>query len=108
MTGVTQVLWIQQQMRDYGLQFLNTPIFVDNEAAIAKTKDPVDHSKAKHINIRYHFIRDCYEKKLIDVVYVPTQLQRADLYTKAFDHKRFEYLLKENNIFCKTKVYHIG
>ena len=40
----SQVLWIQQQMRDYGLQFLNTPIFVDNEAAIAITKDPVDHN----------------------------------------------------------------
>ena len=59
-------------MRDYGLQFLNTPIFVDNEVAIAIMKDPMAHSKVKHINIRYHFICDCYEKKLIDVVYVPT------------------------------------
>jgi len=63
----SQVLWIQQQMRDYGLRFLNTPINVDNTAVISITKNPVQHSKTKHIDIRYHFIRDCYEKKLIDI-----------------------------------------
>ena len=50
-TCCSQVLWIQQQMRDYGLIFLKTPIYVDNEAAIAITKDPVYFNKAKHIHI---------------------------------------------------------
>ncbi|KAD6454380.1 hypothetical protein E3N88_09086 [Mikania micrantha] len=94
----SQVLWIQQQMRDYGLNFLTTPIHVDNEAAIAITKNPVYHSRSKHIDIRFHFIRDCYEKKLIDVVKIHTNEQRADLLTKAFDKQRFEYLLKLNGI----------
>ncbi|KAD2805483.1 hypothetical protein E3N88_38860 [Mikania micrantha] len=94
----SQVLWIQQQMRDYGLNFLTTPIYVDNEAAIFITKNPVYPSRSKHIDIRFHFIRDCYEKKLIDVVKIHTNDQRADLLAKAFDKTRFEYLLKLNGI----------
>ncbi|XP_022030982.1 uncharacterized mitochondrial protein AtMg00810-like [Helianthus annuus] len=47
----SQILWIQQQMRDYGLQFLDTPIFVDNEAAINITKNLLHNSKTKHIEI---------------------------------------------------------
>jgi hypothetical protein len=97
-----QVLWIQQQMRDYGYEFLNTPINVDNEAAINITRNPVQHSKTKHIDIKYHFIRDCFEKKLIDVVKIHTDHQRADLFTKAFDKSRFEYLLLINGIVVKS------
>ena len=100
----SQVLWLQQQLRDYGLQFLLTPIFVDNTAAIAITKNPVQHSKTKHIDIRYHFIRDCYEKKLIDIVKIDTLDQKADLFTKAFDKSRFQLLLKLNNIKSKSEV----
>ncbi|KAD4585787.1 hypothetical protein E3N88_23388 [Mikania micrantha] len=100
----SQVLWIQQQMRDYGLNFLTTPIHVDNEAVIAITKNPVYHSRSKHIDIRFHFIRDCYEKKLIDVVKIHTNEQRADLLTKAFDKQRFEYLLKLNGIRVMGEV----
>ncbi|KAD4585717.1 hypothetical protein E3N88_23318 [Mikania micrantha] len=54
----SQIIWIQQQLRDYGLYFSNTPIYVDNTAAIAVTKNPVQHSKTKHIDMKYHFIRD--------------------------------------------------
>ncbi|XP_035842185.1 uncharacterized protein LOC118488881 [Helianthus annuus] len=103
----SQILWIQQQMRDYGLQFLDTPIFVDNEAAINITKNPVQHSKTKHIEIRHHFIRDCYEKKLIRIDHIHTDDQRADFYTKAFDKTRFSYLLKLNglkNLFSRRVV----
>jgi hypothetical protein len=85
-------------MRDYGLRFLNTPINVDNTAAISITKNPVQHSKTKHIDIRYHFIRDCYEKKLIDIKKIHTDFQKADLFTKTFNKSRFDFLLSENGI----------
>ncbi|GJR41853.1 putative ribonuclease H-like domain-containing protein [Tanacetum coccineum] len=60
-----QVLWIQNQMLDYGFNFMNTKIYIDNESTICIVKNPVFHSKTKHIEIRNHFIRDSYEKKLI-------------------------------------------
>ncbi|KAI3672709.1 hypothetical protein L6452_38806 [Arctium lappa] len=81
----SQVLWIQNQMLDYGVTFLHTPTFIDNSSAISIVNNPVKHSKTKHIEIRYHFIRDCNEKKLIQVVKVHTDNQFADLFTKAFD-----------------------
>ncbi|GJR61763.1 putative ribonuclease H-like domain-containing protein [Tanacetum coccineum] len=60
-----QVLWIQNQMLDYGFNFMNTKIYIDNESTICIVKNPVFHSKTKHIEIRNHFIKDSYEKKLI-------------------------------------------
>ncbi|GJT41590.1 putative ribonuclease H-like domain-containing protein [Tanacetum coccineum] len=60
-----QVLWIQNQMLDYGFNFMNIKIYIDNESTICIVKNPVYHSKTKHIAIRHHFIRDAYEKKLI-------------------------------------------
>ncbi|GJZ29347.1 putative ribonuclease H-like domain-containing protein [Tanacetum coccineum] len=62
------VLWIQNQMLDYGFNFMNTKIHIDNESTICIMKNPVFHSKTKHIEIRHHFIKDSYEKKLIQVI----------------------------------------
>ncbi|GJU24404.1 putative ribonuclease H-like domain-containing protein [Tanacetum coccineum] len=67
-----QVLWIQNQMLDYGFNFINTKIYIDNESTICIRKNPVFHSKTKHIEIRHHFIRDSYEKKLIQVIKIHT------------------------------------
>ncbi|GJS57185.1 putative ribonuclease H-like domain-containing protein [Tanacetum coccineum] len=53
-----QVLWIQNQLLDYGFNFMNTKIYIDNESTICIVKNPVFHSKTKHIEIRHHFIRD--------------------------------------------------
>ncbi|GJW48735.1 putative ribonuclease H-like domain-containing protein [Tanacetum coccineum] len=80
-----QVLWIQNQMLDYGFNFMNTKIYIDNESTICIVKNPVYHSKTKHIAIRHHFIRDAYEKKLIQVLKIHTNDNVADLLTKAFD-----------------------
>ncbi|GJY65091.1 putative ribonuclease H-like domain-containing protein, partial [Tanacetum coccineum] len=80
-----QVLWIQNQMLDYGFNFMNTKIYIDNESTICIVKNPVYHSKTKHIAIRHHFIRDAYEKKLIQVLKIHIDDNVADLLTKAFD-----------------------
>ncbi|GKD82803.1 putative ribonuclease H-like domain-containing protein [Tanacetum coccineum] len=63
-----QVLWIQNQMLDYGYNFMNTKIFIDNESTICIVKNLVFHSKTKHIKIRHHFIRDSNKKKLIQMI----------------------------------------
>ncbi|GKB45303.1 hypothetical protein Tco_0896056 [Tanacetum coccineum] len=83
-----QVLGIQNQMLDYGFNFMNTNIYIDNESTICVVKNPVSHSKTKHIEIRHHFIRDSYEKKLIKVIKIHTDQNVADLLTKAFDASR--------------------
>ncbi|GJU25001.1 putative ribonuclease H-like domain-containing protein [Tanacetum coccineum] len=88
-----QVLWIQNQMLDYGYNLMNTNIYIDNESTICIVKNPVSHSKTKHIEIRYHFIRDSYEKKLIQVIKTHTDKNVVDLLTKAFDVSRFNFLI---------------
>ncbi|GKA81874.1 ribonuclease H-like domain, reverse transcriptase, RNA-dependent DNA polymerase, partial [Tanacetum coccineum] len=88
-----QVLWMQNQLLDYGFNFMNTEIHIDNESTICIVKNPVFHSKTKHIQIRHHFIRDCYEQRLINVVKVHTDDNVADLLTKGFDLARFKFLV---------------
>ncbi|GJX03372.1 hypothetical protein Tco_0189288 [Tanacetum coccineum] len=88
-----QVLWIQNQLLDYGYNLMNTKIFIDNESIICIVKNPVFHSKTKYIEIRHHFIRDSYEKRLIQVIKIHTDHNVADLLTKAFDVSRFQYLI---------------
>nr|GEV71626.1 putative ribonuclease H-like domain-containing protein [Tanacetum cinerariifolium] len=83
-----QVVWIQNQLLDYGFNFMNTKIYIDNESTVCIVKNPVFHSKTKHIEIRHHFIRDAYEKKLIQVLKIHTDDNVADLLTKAFDVRR--------------------
>ncbi|GJY93533.1 hypothetical protein Tco_0509315 [Tanacetum coccineum] len=88
-----QVLWIQNQLIDYGYNLMNTNIYINNESTICIIKNPVSYSKTKHIEIRYHFIRDSYEKKLIQVIKIHTDKNVADLLTKAFDVSRFNFLI---------------
>ncbi|GKD57033.1 hypothetical protein Tco_1290420, partial [Tanacetum coccineum] len=73
--------------------FMNTDIHIDNESTICIMKNPVFHSKTKHIQIRHHFIRDCYDQRLINVVKVHIDDNVADLLTKGFDLAWFNSLV---------------
>ncbi|GKA65602.1 putative ribonuclease H-like domain-containing protein, partial [Tanacetum coccineum] len=88
-----QVLWIQNQMVDYGFNFMNTKIHIDNKSTISVIKNPVAHSRTKHIEIRFHFIKYCYEKRLIEVIKIHTGHNVADLLTKGYDVTRFNFLV---------------
>ncbi|GJW28213.1 putative ribonuclease H-like domain-containing protein [Tanacetum coccineum] len=83
-----QVLWIQNQMLDYGFTFMNTKIYIDNESTICIMNNPKFHAKTKHIEIRHHFIRDSYKKRLIQVIKVHSDQNVVDLLTKAFNVSR--------------------
>ncbi|GJV25782.1 hypothetical protein Tco_1378477 [Tanacetum coccineum] len=72
-------------MLDYGFNYMNTKIYINNESTICIVKNLVFHSKTKHIAIRHHFIRNAYEKKLIQVLKIHTDNNVANLLTKAFD-----------------------
>ncbi|GJX40924.1 putative ribonuclease H-like domain-containing protein [Tanacetum coccineum] len=97
-----QVLWIQNQLLDYGFNFMNTKIFIDNQSTICIVKNPVFHQRTKHIEIRHHFIRDANEKNLIQVLKIHTNDNVADLLTKAFDGPRFEYLVVHIGMVVNT------
>ncbi|GKB41430.1 putative reverse transcriptase, RNA-dependent DNA polymerase [Tanacetum coccineum] len=66
------VLWIQNQLLDYGYNFMQTKIHIDNKSTICIVKNPIFHSKTKYIEIKHHFIRDSYEKKLIQMIKIRT------------------------------------
>ncbi|GJU77142.1 putative ribonuclease H-like domain-containing protein [Tanacetum coccineum] len=91
-----QVLWIQNQMMDYGFNFMNTKIHINNESTICIVKNLVYHSRTKHIEIQHHFIRDYYEKRLIDVIKIHTDANVADLLTKGFNVTRFNFLVDKH------------
>nr|GEW13445.1 hypothetical protein [Tanacetum cinerariifolium] len=97
-----QVLWIQNQLLDYGFNLMNTKIYIDNESIICIVKNPVFHSKTKHIEIRHHFIRDDYEKKLIQVLKIHTDDNVADLLTKDFDVSSKELASPKKTALEKT------
>ncbi|GKB06106.1 putative ribonuclease H-like domain-containing protein [Tanacetum coccineum] len=88
-----QVLWIQNQMIDYGFNFMNTKIHIYNESTICIVKNLVFYSKPKHIEIRHHFIKDSYLKRLIQVIKIHTDHNVADLLIKAFDVSRINFLI---------------
>ncbi|GKD47970.1 hypothetical protein Tco_1276946 [Tanacetum coccineum] len=74
---------------------VNSTTEAEYVAAANCFKNPVYHSRTKHIEIRHHFIRDCYEKRLIDVIKIHTDANVADLLTKGFDVTRFNFLVLE-------------
>ncbi|KAK6163779.1 hypothetical protein DH2020_000643 [Rehmannia glutinosa] len=90
-----QVLWMRQQLRDYEVEEKEIPIMCDNTSAIAITQNPVLHSRTKHIDVRYHFIRDHVEKRDITLEYISTDKPLADIFTKPLCESRFEELKHE-------------
>ena len=86
----SQLLWIKQQLQDFGVDVGTVPIYCDNTSAINMTKNPVHHKRTKHIDIRHHFLRDNYEKGLITIAFYPTEKQIADIFTKALGRDDFE------------------
>ncbi|GKC38845.1 retrovirus-related pol polyprotein from transposon TNT 1-94 [Tanacetum coccineum] len=89
-----QVLWMRTQLTDYGFHFNKIPIYCDSKSAIAISCNPVQHSRTKHIAVRYHFIKEHVEKGTIELYFVKTDYQLADLFTKALPVDRFNYLVR--------------
>jgi hypothetical protein len=88
-----------QTLRDYGYILSKVPLLCDNESAIRMVDNPIEHIRTKHIDIRYHFLRDHQQKGDIEITYVSTHNQLADIFTKPLDEKTFIKLRNELNIF---------
>nr|GEU68557.1 retrovirus-related Pol polyprotein from transposon TNT 1-94 [Tanacetum cinerariifolium] len=89
-----QVLWMRTQLTYYSFHFDKIPMYCDSKAAIAISCNPVQHSRTKHIDVRYHFIKEKVEKGIVELFFVGTEYQLADLFTKALPVERFKYLVR--------------
>nr|GEV05353.1 ribonuclease H-like domain-containing protein [Tanacetum cinerariifolium] len=89
-----QVPWMRTQLTDYGFHFNKITIYSDSKSAIAISCNPVQHSRTKHIAVRYHFIKEHVEKGTIELYFVKTDYQLANIFTKALPTDRFNYLVR--------------
>nr|GEX12294.1 ribonuclease H [Tanacetum cinerariifolium] len=95
---------MRTQLTDYGFHFEKIRMYCDSKAAIAISYNPVQHSRTKHIDVRYHFIKEKVEKGIAELFFVRTEYQLADLFTKALPVERFQYLVRRLGMRCLTPV----
>jgi uncharacterized beta-barrel protein YwiB (DUF1934 family) len=89
---------MRQTLRDYGYKFSKVHLLCVNESAIRMADNHVEHIRTKHIAIRYHFLRDHQQRGDIEIAYINTKDQLADIFTKLLDEKTFIKLRNELNI----------
>ncbi|GJR37919.1 retrovirus-related pol polyprotein from transposon TNT 1-94 [Tanacetum coccineum] len=90
-----QVLWMRSQLTDYGLGFNKIPMYYDKKSAIALCCNNVQHSRSKHIDIRFHFIKEQVENRVIELYFVNIEYQLADIFTKALGREIIEFLINK-------------
>jgi hypothetical protein len=91
-SSCSQLVWMKQILSEYNVTQEVMTLYCDNLSAINISKNPIQHSRTKHIDIRHHFIRELVEEKIIALEHVPTERQLADIFTKALDANQFECL----------------
>ena len=99
-----QVLWMKQTLLDLGLSYDHVPIMCDNTSAINLSKNPVLHSRTKHIEIRHHFLRDHVQKGDISLEFISTNHQIADILTKPLALERFASLRRGLGLLDATEL----
>ncbi|GKD87428.1 retrovirus-related pol polyprotein from transposon TNT 1-94 [Tanacetum coccineum] len=97
-----QVLWMRTKLTDYGFHFDKIPMYCDLKAAIAILCNPIQHSRTKHIDVRYHFIKEQVKRGIVELFFVRTEYQLAALFTKALSEDRFKYLVRRLGMRCLT------
>ncbi|CAN0874841.1 Copia protein [Linum grandiflorum] len=107
LAGTIDILWLKSQLRDFGISLATTPLLCDNTSAINMTTNPVYHSRAKHIDIRHHFIRELVSNKEIELIFVVTESQLADIFTKPLCADRFIFLRKSLGIITMSDAINI-
>nr|GEY03181.1 retrovirus-related Pol polyprotein from transposon TNT 1-94 [Tanacetum cinerariifolium] len=86
---------LKEELTDYGFQFNKIPPYSDNKSAIALCCNNVQHSRAKHIDVRYHFIKEQVENGIVELYFVQTEYQLADIFTKPLPTERFNFLIEK-------------
>ena len=92
-SAACQGVWLARLVEELlGCDEVKAKIMIDNQSAIALCKNPVFHERSKHIDVRYHYVRDCVEKGKIEVEHVRTGEQHADILTKSLPRFQFQVL----------------
>ncbi|GJX10741.1 hypothetical protein Tco_0200600 [Tanacetum coccineum] len=97
-----QVIWMRTHLKDYGFDYNKIPLYCDSQSAIAISCNPVQHSRTKYIHTRYHFIKEQVERGIIELHFVRTEYQLADMFTKALPEDIFQYLVRRIGMRCLT------
>ncbi|GJR71827.1 hypothetical protein Tco_0084192 [Tanacetum coccineum] len=90
-----QILWMRSQLTDYGFQFNKIPLYYDNKSEIALCCNNVQHSRAKHIDVRYHFIKGKVENRIVELYFIRIEYQLANIFTKLLLRERFNFLIEK-------------
>ncbi|GJS32164.1 hypothetical protein Tco_0530546 [Tanacetum coccineum] len=90
-----QILWMRSQLTDYGFEFNKIPLYCDNKSVISLCCNNVQHSRSKHIDVRYHFIKEQVENGVVELYFIWTEYQLADIFTKALPRENFEFLINK-------------
>ncbi|GKB67561.1 retrovirus-related pol polyprotein from transposon TNT 1-94 [Tanacetum coccineum] len=90
-----QILWMRSQLTDYGFQFNKIPLYCDSKSAIALCCNNVQHSRAKHIDVRNHFIKEQVENGIVELYFVRIKYQMAEIFTKPLPRDRFNFLIEK-------------
>nr|GEX01551.1 hypothetical protein [Tanacetum cinerariifolium] len=94
-TSEAQVIWMRLQLTDYVFGFNKIPMYCDNKSAIALCCNNVQHSRSKHIDIRFHFIKEQVENEVVELYFVNIEYQLADIFTKALGRERIQFLINK-------------
>ncbi|GKC79809.1 retrovirus-related pol polyprotein from transposon TNT 1-94 [Tanacetum coccineum] len=92
--GEKLILWMWSQLTDYGFDYNKIPLYCDSKSAIAFPCNTVQHSRTKHNAVSYHFIKEQVENEIVELYFVKTAYQLADIFTKALMRECFEFLVK--------------
>ena len=90
---------MKHQLADYQITKNYIPIYCDNTPAICLSKNHILHSRAKHIEIKHHFIRDYVQKRVLDIQFIDTDHQWADIFTNPLTVERFNFIKKNLNMY---------
>jgi hypothetical protein len=104
-SSVCHAVWLRSLLKELHMsQEEATEIFVDNKSALALAKNPVFHDRSKHIDTRYHFIRECIARKEVQLEFVKSQDQVADIFTKPLKYDTFYKLRALLGVIRKTSL----
>ena len=95
---------MQQTLQDFGFNLSKSTIFCDKLSSINLSKNPINHSRTKHIDIRHHFLRDSIEKDIINLDFISSENQLADIFTKPLNENTFVKLRRELGIISFKKI----